>query len=525
MEVLVCLARAEGHVVSKKELFDSVWGGVTVTDDVLRRCIYSLRQTLGDDPDQPRYIRTLPRRGYKLVAEVSYAAAEGLGASTTSAATPAADEPSGGRAVPPAAFRRALLAASLLGVALVSSAAFDYFAGTRGAGDLSFEPVRRELLLDDGSPSPTTAVEYFNLGASYAAQRGADDLERAIEMFGRASERDPDHAGSRAGLANAYALSVSGYYRDRERLDLAIEQATIALGLEPRMAEAHKALGIAYASKGWLSSAAREYERALELRPDYLAALNNLALVQVTLGRLDQALALQKQLDATDTIRSLYLNNIGRTYRLLVDDASARRSLEDSLRIMPGFSPAASNLAIIDLIEGDMLAARRRLNEAIRMTPDDAPLLAVAGLIELAADNVDRAMQLFVASTDNSAPGTNGRAWLGIAYVHVLRGERSEAEEIFSGFYDSAADARRVRREGWFPAYNLAAIFAMTGRVDEALIELERAFSRGYVDYRLLDHIPFFATLRGDERYDAMVSELRHKVAKMRSRAQEAGTG
>ena len=65
----------------------------------------------------------------------------------------------------------------------------------------------------------------------------------------------------------------------------------------------------------------------------------------------------------------------------------------------------------------------------------------------------------------------------------------------------------------------------MTGRIDEALIELERAFSLGYVDYRLLDHIPFFATLRGNERYDAMVSELRHKIAKMRSRAQEAGTG
>ena len=151
MEVLVCLARAEGRVVSKKELFDSVWGGLTVTDDVLRRCIYSLRQTLGDDPDQPRYIRTLPRRGYKLVAEVSYAAAEGLGASTTSAATPAADEPSGGRAVPPAAFRRALLTAALLGVVLVSSAAFAYFAGPRGAGDLYFEPVRRELLLDDAA--------------------------------------------------------------------------------------------------------------------------------------------------------------------------------------------------------------------------------------------------------------------------------------------------------------------------------------------------------------------------------------
>ncbi len=41
----------------------------------------------------------------------------------------------------------------------------------------------------------------------------------------------------------------------------------------------------------------------------------------------------------------------------------------------------------------------------------------------------------------------------------------------------------------------------------------------------MLDHTPFFARLRGYRRYDAMVSELRDKVAKMRSRAQEAGIG
>ena len=65
----------------------------------------------------------------------------------------------------------------------------------------------------------------------------------------------------------------------------------------------------------------------------------------------------------------------------------------------------------------------------------------------------------------------------------------------------------------------------MTGRIDEALIDLERTFSLGYVDYGLLEHIPFFASLRGSERYIAMVSELREEVAKMRSRALKAGTG
>lgn len=71
----------------------------------------------------------------------------------------------------------------------------------------------------------------------------------------------------------------------------------------------------------------------------------------------------------------------------------------------------------------------------------------------------------------------------------------------------------------------MAATFQVRGFFREFIDELERAFSRGYVDYGLLDHTPFFARLRGHQRHDAMVSELRDKVAKMRSRAQEAGIG
>ena len=70
MDVLVHLVRANGRLVSKEELFESVWNGTAVSDDVLRRCIYNLRQALGDDSENPRYVRTWPRRGYTLEATV-----------------------------------------------------------------------------------------------------------------------------------------------------------------------------------------------------------------------------------------------------------------------------------------------------------------------------------------------------------------------------------------------------------------------------------------------------------------------
>src|SRR5690242_17547690 len=70
MQVLVCLARRPGEVVSKDELFRSVWVDTFVTDDVLTRAISELRRILNDDAKNPRIIETVARNGYRLIAPV-----------------------------------------------------------------------------------------------------------------------------------------------------------------------------------------------------------------------------------------------------------------------------------------------------------------------------------------------------------------------------------------------------------------------------------------------------------------------
>src|SRR5262245_57971772 len=67
MEVLTCLARRQGAVVSKEELVREVWEGRFVSDDVVWRSIGELRRALGDDPRKPAIIETIPKRGYRLV--------------------------------------------------------------------------------------------------------------------------------------------------------------------------------------------------------------------------------------------------------------------------------------------------------------------------------------------------------------------------------------------------------------------------------------------------------------------------
>src|SRR6516164_6661715 len=71
MRLLLCLAERSGEVVSIEELLDQVWSGVTVSSDSVYQAVASLRRLLGDDPKQPRYIATVPRLGYRMLAPVS----------------------------------------------------------------------------------------------------------------------------------------------------------------------------------------------------------------------------------------------------------------------------------------------------------------------------------------------------------------------------------------------------------------------------------------------------------------------
>lgn len=70
VDLLVALARRAGAVASREELLSQVWSGVVVGDDVLTQAVIKLRKALGDG--EPGYIQTIPKRGYRLTAAVSW---------------------------------------------------------------------------------------------------------------------------------------------------------------------------------------------------------------------------------------------------------------------------------------------------------------------------------------------------------------------------------------------------------------------------------------------------------------------
>lgn len=130
--VLLVLVAHAGRPVSREALLEWVWPDTLPTDDVLTQAITQLRRALGDDRERPRYIETLAKQGYRLIAPVAWIVEAGGDAAIATVAThavPATSAPVGASApVAPVAsvgrLRRWLPAFALVALAL---AAFGYW--------------------------------------------------------------------------------------------------------------------------------------------------------------------------------------------------------------------------------------------------------------------------------------------------------------------------------------------------------------------------------------------------------------
>jgi TolB-like protein/tetratricopeptide (TPR) repeat protein/DNA-binding winged helix-turn-helix (wHTH) protein len=69
VEVLLCLAGSPGELVSREDLLETVWGADEGSPEALIHAVSTIRHALGDQPDNPTYIQTMPRRGYRLLLD------------------------------------------------------------------------------------------------------------------------------------------------------------------------------------------------------------------------------------------------------------------------------------------------------------------------------------------------------------------------------------------------------------------------------------------------------------------------
>jgi len=153
LQVLAILLQRAGNLVTREELRSQLWPADTFVDfdHSLHNAIARLREVLGDSADAPRYIETLPRRGYRFIAPVREVQGPQISAESsnkTSELVAVATRPT-----PPAGWLLALLGCA---VALASWVAWQHFHV-----QVSVTPIRSLAVLPLQNLSGDAAQEYF----------------------------------------------------------------------------------------------------------------------------------------------------------------------------------------------------------------------------------------------------------------------------------------------------------------------------------------------------------------------------
>jgi DNA-binding winged helix-turn-helix (wHTH) protein/Tfp pilus assembly protein PilF len=404
---LIALLERSGRLVTREELRAVLWSEATHVDfdRGLNFALRRLRIALGDDPRQPCYIETVPRRGYRFVAPVTR--------------LPAADEV-GKPAPAPVAARRPETRKARRQLALLGLALF--------------------LMLATGprSPAPAPAVAPKARAAFAQGEALARTCRRreSVAHFREALRVDPRYAAAHAALADVYlALGEQGELLPGEAFPRARAEAERALSLEEG-AEARLVLGAARFYYDWdWAGARRELERAVALEPDSPTALTTLARYLSAAGEHERAIALVGHAEALDPSSPLVVHEAGWVY------ARARR-FDDAMRKFrqAGTLPAAGggnraewtkwnrlHVMLIHQRTGSAVAAREDALEIMRLSNVPQVHIDRIGALEPA-----RAVALVLEKSLEIARGNAGRDYVPPVRLAVLSAALGRDEDALS---------------------------------------------------------------------------------------------
>ena len=254
------------EVLRREDLRHALWpDGVFVEfDRGVISAINRLRETLGDHAENPVFIETVGRRGYRWIAPTQLSEPQEQKASET----PPKDAVSRPR------WKYLLLV--LLFVALVFATPI-FWARHRSAGhstSAGMVPASASGLAYPHAPANREAEEFYLKGRYYWEKRTPDSLNKAVDSFTQAIVNDPTYAPAYVGLANSYNLLREFTQMPApEAYSRALAAAKKAVELDPQSSEAHASLAFVSFYGMWdAAKADQEFRRALELNPNNAVA-------------------------------------------------------------------------------------------------------------------------------------------------------------------------------------------------------------------------------------------------------------
>nr|NIP57374.1 tetratricopeptide repeat protein [Gemmatimonadota bacterium]NIR77764.1 tetratricopeptide repeat protein [Gemmatimonadota bacterium]NIT86300.1 tetratricopeptide repeat protein [Gemmatimonadota bacterium]NIU30134.1 tetratricopeptide repeat protein [Gemmatimonadota bacterium]NIU35074.1 tetratricopeptide repeat protein [Gemmatimonadota bacterium] len=275
--VLSTLLDRAGELVARETFQELLWPDTVVEfDKGLNFCVREVRSALGDEAADPRYVETLPRRGYRFIAKVEVVKRRNRESGLLGGAMKQ-------RHLPAAAAALVLLGVAAAGI-----------VGRDGAARAGAPPVARE------------AAE---MGGYLLTRAEGNDVERSVEFFRRAIALDPDYARAHAGLGGAY-LTLDRAEEGKRALGRSLE-------LDPEMWSSYLNLALhALYSEYDLGAAAPRFRRALELAPDRVVVRHTYAWFRAVSGDLEDAVVQMRAALDLDPVSPRVNGDVGRLFYL-----------------------------------------------------------------------------------------------------------------------------------------------------------------------------------------------------------------
>ncbi|NVJ65508.1 MAG: hypothetical protein HWE16_03405 [Gammaproteobacteria bacterium] len=253
--------------------------------------------------------------------------------------------------------------------------------------------TEKELIAD----VPTQSLEAYDLyllGRQYFHQRSTSSLPRAIELFEKAIELDPEFGLAYSGLADSYSLIFQYADFDPEvAIPKSYEYAKKAVELAPEMAESWASLG--------LISAIRQddeifeyYKKALEINPNYSMAYVWLGNGYVGEGQFQMALQTFEKNYEIDPAHPLVMENLIDMYLTVGDYENAEKFIRRSLKLEPDFILTYPQVIRFYSSKGNLVDAYKVARYAHNKAPDSPVILENYIDIETNLGNFESAQYL-----------------------------------------------------------------------------------------------------------------------------------
>lgn len=465
MEVLVFLADRLGQVVSRDALLSAIWPNTVVGDDALTQAVIKLRRSLQDTARSPRYIETISKRGYRLIAPV-----ERHGPDRPVAPEAVVDSRSPARRPARTWIAVTILAALLILTLGAWTAVHLSLPPTTGAAS---EPSVLKHAGERWDALPTIIVTPFEtVGAegaeSYLARGIAADLATDLSRLdGLRVISYPRHGplqGKSAGPGARYSLSGT-VQRTSESLRINVQ--LVDTGSNTQL---------------WAQRYDRPFSDLKAVQEDIIGHLLRELPVQVSEAERQRlARRYTRNLDAYDSFlrgKAAFLT------RQPNENQVAREMYQKAIDLDPAFARAYAGLALTHADDyrnqwtkdgqQSLSKALQFAQSALNIDPDIPDVYAVLGYVHAMRLEYKEAIRLLAKAVELDHSYADAYAYLGAFHVHM--GQPEKAIPLMR-------TAMRLNPEAGFVYFVvLGRAFLFQGDFEQAMINLKEALNRNAAD-------------------------------------------